>query len=169
MRHTLAGVIARVGIGPGMRVLEIGCDGGYSAALLAAATGPGGHVVTIDPDRAMTNRTSVYLQATGFSGRVTVLAGDGEYGAPEHAPYDAIVALNEAWDIPPAWIAQLADGGILVVPADTRGVVRSLVFRKANGHLASVSYSISSSPCEPGGIPVSPAPDRGEAGARGWG
>jgi len=143
-RHALAGVIANVGIGPGMRVLEIGCDGGYSAALLAAATGPGGRVVTIDHDRAITDRTSAYLQVAGFSGRVTVLAGDGEHGAPEHAPYDAIIALNGAWDIPAAWIAQLRDGGILVVPADTRGTAWSLAFRKANGHLVSVSYNIAS-------------------------
>ena len=139
MQDSLAGVITRAGIGPGMRVLEIGCDGGYSAALLAAATGPGGHVVTVDPDRAMTDRTSAYLQATGFVGRVTVLAGDGEHGAPEHGPFDAIIVMNGAWDIPAAWTSQLADGGILVVPADARGAASSLAFRKANGHLVSVS------------------------------
>ncbi|HTU77064.1 MAG TPA: class I SAM-dependent methyltransferase [Trebonia sp.] len=136
-QHPLASVIATIGIGPGMRVLEIGSDGGHSAALLAAATGPGGHVVTIDPDRATTDRARTYLRASGFSGRVTVLSGDGEHGAPEHAPFDAIIAMDGAWDIPPAWTSQLADGGILVVPA-AAGLARSLAFRKAHGHLVSV-------------------------------
>jgi protein-L-isoaspartate(D-aspartate) O-methyltransferase len=139
--HALAGVIARAGIGPGMRVLEVGCDGGYSAVLLAAATGPAGRVVTIDHDRAMVDRTEAYLRSTGFRGRVTVLVGDGEHGAPEHAPFNAIIALNEAWDIPSAWIAQLADGGILVVPANAPGAIRPLAFRKASGHLVGVSLT----------------------------
>jgi protein-L-isoaspartate(D-aspartate) O-methyltransferase len=160
-QHTLAAVIARVGIGPGMRVLEIGCDGGYSAALLAAVTGRAGHVVTVDHDRAMTERTSAYLQANGFSGRVTVLAGDGEHGAPEHAPFDAIIAMHGAWDIPAAWIAQLTDGGILVVPADSRGIPRSLAFRKADGHLVSISIGPSCRSSEPGGSPAGGSPAGG--------
>jgi len=138
-QHALASVIAGTGIGPGMRVLEIGCDGGYSTALLAAATGPGGHVVTIDHDHAIRDRTSAYLRATGFASRVTIRAGDGEHGAPEHAPFDAIIVMNGAWDIPAAWIGQLADGGILVVPAGAQGVARPLAFRKSSGHLASIS------------------------------
>jgi hypothetical protein len=38
-------MIAQAGIGPGMRVMEIG-SGGYNAALLAEVTGE--HVVTVD-------------------------------------------------------------------------------------------------------------------------
>ena len=40
-------MIAQAGIGPGMRVMEIG-SGGYNAALLAEVTGE--HVVTVDID-----------------------------------------------------------------------------------------------------------------------
>ena len=42
-----ARMIAQAGIGPGMRVLELG-SGGYNAALLAEVTGEGGSVVSMD-------------------------------------------------------------------------------------------------------------------------
>jgi protein-L-isoaspartate(D-aspartate) O-methyltransferase len=134
-----AGVITQAGIRPGMRVLEIGCGGGHSAALLAMATGPGGHVVAMDHDRAMTERAIAYLRAAGCLGWVTVLTGDGEHGAPGHAPFDAIIAAGGAWDIPAAWAEQLADGGILVVPAGAHRATLSIAFRKASGHLVSFS------------------------------
>lgn len=35
---------------------------------------------------------------------------------PDHAPYDRIVVTVGAWDIPPAWVDQLAQGGTLTVP-----------------------------------------------------
>jgi hypothetical protein len=46
-------MIAQAGIGPGMRVMEIG-SGGYNAALLAEVTGE--HVVTVDIDPDITAR-----------------------------------------------------------------------------------------------------------------
>lgn len=68
-----------------------------------------------------------------------MLTGDGDHGAPENGPYDAIVVTAGAWEIAPAWIAQLKDSGTLVVPLRMNGVTRSIGFRKADGHLASTS------------------------------
>ena len=90
-----ARMITQAGIGPGARVLEIGTTG-YNAALLAEVTGPQGHVVTLDLDPEITERAATVLQATGYSGRVTVLTGDGEHGAPGHGMFDAIVASDRA-------------------------------------------------------------------------
>ena len=42
-------VVALSGARPGDRILDIGCNGGYLARLLAAAVTPGGHVTGVDP------------------------------------------------------------------------------------------------------------------------
>jgi protein-L-isoaspartate(D-aspartate) O-methyltransferase len=102
------------GIEPGMRVLEVG-SGGVNAALIAELAGPGGQVTTVDIDPDVTARARACLDAAGY-GRVRVVLADAEHGVPGGAPYDRIIITAGAWDIPPAWISQLAPGGRLVVP-----------------------------------------------------
>jgi protein-L-isoaspartate(D-aspartate) O-methyltransferase len=133
-----ARMIAQAGIEPGMKVLEIG-SGGYNAALLAEVTGERGRVVSVDIDREITDRASAALDATGYAGRVTVVTADGEYGEPGHAPYDAIIVTVGAWDIPPAWLEQLADDGVIVVPMRMNEITRSIAFHRSASHLASTS------------------------------
>jgi protein-L-isoaspartate(D-aspartate) O-methyltransferase len=123
---------------PGMRVLEIG-SGGYNAALLAELAGPGGQVVTADIDPQVTARARDCLALAGYP-QVKVVLTDGEYGVPQDAPYDRIIVTAGAWDIPPAWTAQLAPGGRLVVPLRIRGLTRSASFEARDGHLASRSH-----------------------------
>ena len=41
---------------PNMRVLEVGTGSGYAAALMAHIVGPGGHVLTIDSNEALSVR-----------------------------------------------------------------------------------------------------------------
>ncbi|TQE20234.1 methyltransferase, FxLD system [Streptomyces ipomoeae] len=127
--------IEQADIQPGMRVLEIG-SGGVNAAYLAELVGDGGHVVTLDIDPDVTGRAKDFLKATGYS-NVTVLTADGEYGAPEHQPYDRIVITVQAADIPPAWIHQLKEGGRLVVPLRMRGMTRTVAFVRDDQHLVS--------------------------------
>jgi protein-L-isoaspartate(D-aspartate) O-methyltransferase len=95
-----------------MRVLEIGTGSGYSAALMACIVGPGGHVLTIDPDPAMSVRARQLFVAHGH--RSIAATGDGLVGHPGRAPYDRIVVDGTPAAIPAAWIDQLARGGVLV-------------------------------------------------------
>ena len=134
-----ARMIAQAGIGPGMRVLEIG-SAGYNAALLAEVTGE--HVVTVDIDPDITARASAALDAAGYAGRVTVVTADGEHGFPDRAPYDAIVVTVAAWDLPPAWGDQLTDDGRLAVPLVMNTFTRSLGLRRAGDHWESVSAQL---------------------------
>src|SRR6185369_2200391 len=43
-------LLADAGIGPGMRVLDVGCGVGDSSRLVAALVGPGGAVVGVNAD-----------------------------------------------------------------------------------------------------------------------
>lgn len=127
-------------IRPGMNVLEIG-SGGYNAALLAELVGSEGTVTTVDIDPEVTVRARSLLDAAGYS-RVNVVLADAETGVPEHAPYDRIIVTVGAWDIPPAWVKQLADDGRIVVPLRMRGLTRSLALERDGDRLVSRSAMI---------------------------
>jgi protein-L-isoaspartate(D-aspartate) O-methyltransferase len=135
-------MIREAGIRSGMRVLEIG-SGGYNAALLAEVAGPDGHVVTMDIDPEVTTRAAAALDAAGYAGRVTVITGDGENGAPGHAPFDAVIVTAGAWQIPPSWTGQLAPGDSrLVVPLRMNGWTRSIALRRQGSRLVSTSATV---------------------------
>lgn len=67
--------------------------------------------------------------------------GDGARGWPDGAPYDRIILTVGAWDLAPAWVDQLADGGRLLVPLSLRGAQRAVAFEQVDGALASVSIT----------------------------
>ncbi|QDY78015.1 methyltransferase, FxLD system [Streptomyces qinzhouensis] len=127
-------------IGPGDRVLEIG-SGGLNAAYIAELVGESGEVTTADIDPDITDRAKRFLTQAGYE-RVNVVLADGEGGVPEHAPYDKIVVTVGAWDIPPAWVEQLAEGGRIVVPLRMRGLTRSVAFNRVGDRLISREYEL---------------------------
>ncbi|MFE7115117.1 methyltransferase, FxLD system [Streptomyces sp. NPDC057654] len=127
-------------IRPGMRVLEIG-SGGYNAALIAELVGGKGEVTSIDIDPDAVDRARRFLAEAGY-GRVNVLLADGEEGEPVHAPFDRIIVTVGAWDIPPAWVDQLAEGGRIVVPLRVRCLTRSVALEREGGHLVSRNYEL---------------------------
>ena len=120
----------------GQRVLEIGAGTGYNAALLAHAVGPGGSVTTVDLDDDVVEGARGRLREVGRGANeppaaVAVECGDGGLGFAAHAPYDRIIVTVGAWDVPPAWAAQIADGGLLVVPLGLNGPQRSICFGRS--------------------------------------
>ncbi|WIV57856.1 methyltransferase, FxLD system [Amycolatopsis nalaikhensis] len=127
---------------PGMRVLEIG-SGGYNAALIAELVGETGQVTTVDIDPEVIDRTRRCLAAAGYD-RVKAVVADADGGVPDHAPYDCVIATTSAWDIPPAWTDQLAEGGRIVVPLRMRGLTRSVVFERDGDRLVSRGYELCS-------------------------
>lgn len=155
----VAMMLGQLDVQPGQSVLEIGAGTGYNAALLAHLVGAEGSVATIDIYPDVTAAASAALDATGYN-RVRAITGDGALGDPEHAPFDRIIATVGPWDIPPAWIDQLAPDGRLVVPLHWRGQARSVTFVRDGQTLRSTATKL----C--GFIPmVGPAQDGERTGA----
>ncbi|MFI6100790.1 methyltransferase, FxLD system [Lentzea sp. NPDC051213] len=126
----------------GMSVLEIG-SGGYNAALVAEVVGPDGHVVSVDIDPEVTDRASELLDANGYGSRVIVVQADAENPLPGlDKPVDAILVTVGAWDLAPAWLEHLVEGGRIVVPLRMNGITRVIAFRREGDHLVSTSAEV---------------------------
>ncbi len=137
-----ARMIEQAGLGPGMRVIEIG-SGGCNAALLAEVVGPFGLVVSIDIDPEVTDRAHMLLEQNGYGDRVRVVQADAEDGVPgldDHV--DAVIVTVGAWDLAPAWRTHLSPGGTIVVPLGMNGITRSIGFRRDGDHLVSTSAEV---------------------------
>ncbi|WP_020663607.1 methyltransferase domain-containing protein [Amycolatopsis benzoatilytica] len=114
-QQIIADLINRLDLQPGMTVLEIGTGTGYSTALLAHLAGAEGHIVSVDVVTELVDRARTLLPAHGYP-NTTVLRADGVQGAPEHGPFDRIIAWATAPHLPAAWITQLAFNGVIVAP-----------------------------------------------------
>jgi protein-L-isoaspartate(D-aspartate) O-methyltransferase len=100
-------------VGGGLgRVLEVGTGCGYQAAILSALAGDVYSVERIRPlwQQAQKRLTELHLS------NVHLKHADGSLGWPEQAPFDGIIAACARADVPRELLAQLADGGRLVMP-----------------------------------------------------
>jgi protein-L-isoaspartate(D-aspartate) O-methyltransferase len=99
---------------PELKTLEIGTGTGYNAALLARVIG---RVVSLEIDRRVLAEAEEHLRA--FPDRqVELRHGDGRLGCPDEAPFDRILVTAASLDLEPAWLEQLAEGGLLLAPLD---------------------------------------------------
>lgn len=99
-------------IKPTDRVLEVGAGSGYVAALLGALAK---EAVAIERHASLAALAAARVEAVGRT-NVSVRQGDGTLGAPDKAPFDAIIVSAGAPEVPPTLLAQLAQGGRLVIP-----------------------------------------------------
>ncbi len=93
-------------------VLEVGTGSGYQAAVLAHLVK---HVYSVEIVEELAEGAAEVLQRLDYT-NVTVRAGDGYAGWPQHAPFDGIIVTAAAGEIPPPLLQQLKPGGKLVIP-----------------------------------------------------
>jgi protein-L-isoaspartate(D-aspartate) O-methyltransferase len=98
------------------KVLEIGTGSGYQTAVLSKLCG---EVVTVERLASLSGAARKLLDSLGIS-NVTYVVGDGSLGYPEKAPYDRILSAAASPSVPPPWMEQLAEGGIVVLPLGGR-------------------------------------------------
>ena len=93
-------------------VLEIGTGCGYAAAVLAQLFGT---VVSVERLRPLHELARANLRPLRLP-NLRLVFGDGSLGVPGQPPFDGIVAAAAGAELPPAWLAQLRNGGRLVAP-----------------------------------------------------
>jgi protein-L-isoaspartate(D-aspartate) O-methyltransferase len=97
------------------RVLEIGTGSGYQTALLCQLAA---QVYSLEYVPELAAQAGEMLSQLGYQD-VRLIVGDGGLGLPDCAPYDSILVAAAAPKAPPPLLAQLANGGRLVVPIGT--------------------------------------------------
>jgi len=134
--HMVAIMSEELELAPGQKVLEIGGGSGYHAAVTAELVKPDGRVFTIEriPDLVEAARSN--LTRAGYSGLVEVVLGDGSKGLPEKAPFDRIFVACGAPDVPSPLVGQLAEKGVMLVPAGSRSCQDLIKVRKRNGRIS---------------------------------
>ncbi|MEJ2102227.1 MAG: protein-L-isoaspartate(D-aspartate) O-methyltransferase [Desulfobacterales bacterium] len=96
----------------GQRVLEIGTGSGYQAAVLAQITT---QVYSIEIKQKLYKQAVKTLKTLGYD-TIQLRHGDGYFGWPEAAPFDAIMITAAVDHIPPPLLKQLKEGGRLALP-----------------------------------------------------
>ncbi len=100
---------------PNSTVLEIGTGSGYQAAVCGEIAR---EVYTIEIVEELAAGAKAKLKELGYR-NVFVKAGDGFFGWPEHAPFDAIIGTAAAGRVPEKLIEQLKIGGRMILPVGT--------------------------------------------------
>jgi protein-L-isoaspartate(D-aspartate) O-methyltransferase len=94
------------------RVLEVGAGCGYQSAVLSLLAA---EVFAVEFRSSLARAAAERLERLGYA-NVHVHCGDGTLGLPEFAPYPAILVAAAAPAAPPPLLAQLAEGGRMILP-----------------------------------------------------
>jgi protein-L-isoaspartate(D-aspartate) O-methyltransferase len=99
------------------KVLEVGTGSGYQTAILAQLVD---RVFSVERIAALQVLARQRLSRLGL-GNVRLKHSDGSWGWESEAPFDAILVTAAPESVPESLLAQLALGGVLVIPVGVAG------------------------------------------------
>jgi protein-L-isoaspartate(D-aspartate) O-methyltransferase len=129
--YVVAFMTESLGVGPSNRVLEIGTGTGYQTAILSRLAAC---VFTVERLEPLSESARDRLTSLGYT-NPRFHIGDGTLGWPEEAPFDRIIVTAAAPRVGPTLLAQLAEGGRLVVPVGEANGQRLTTIDKSAGRL----------------------------------
>ncbi len=98
------------------KVLELGTGSGYQTAILAELAK---EVISIERVPELAESARAVLDNLGYRNIHIHIAGES-LGRKQDAPYDAIMVTAGAPRVPDDLVAQLANGGRMIIPVGTR-------------------------------------------------
>ncbi|MBN1445019.1 MAG: protein-L-isoaspartate(D-aspartate) O-methyltransferase [Candidatus Omnitrophica bacterium] len=114
----------------GVKTLEIGTGSGYQSAILAEI---GAELYSVERKSALAERAEKVLKELGYNVRIKV--GDGTLGWAEFAPYERIIVTAGGPEIPASLVAQMKEGGMMVMPVGDTFSQDLLLVRKSGGKM----------------------------------
>ncbi len=129
--YMVALMLEALALSPADKVLEIGTGSGYLTAVLA---GLSAQVVSIERHASLADHARVLLSTMGYP-NIRIIIADGTLGFAQAAPYNAIIVSAAASEMPQALMAQLAEGGRMIVPVGGVDSQQLQFIRKVDGKL----------------------------------
>ncbi|WP_437609213.1 protein-L-isoaspartate(D-aspartate) O-methyltransferase [Erwinia sp. V71] len=130
--YMVARMTALLELTPGSRVLEIGTGSGYQTAILAHLVE---HVCSVERIKGLQWQAKRRLKQLDLH-NVSTRHGDGWHGWPARGPFDAIIVTAAPPEIPTELMAQLDEGGIMVLPVGEDQQVLKRIRRKGGEFIA---------------------------------